>query len=71
MDGSSPVMGSLALVAGTPLPLEALCSARGWYLGTSSASEGPISRESVEYFANRQAATDALTTGHWTQREGN
>lgn len=60
--------GHIALVyAGTFLPLEVLRSAAGHYIGTRDA-EGPVSRESTEYFRSVEAARRALETGSWTQR---
>ncbi|WP_337261511.1 MULTISPECIES: hypothetical protein [unclassified Serratia (in: enterobacteria)] len=52
---------------GISLPLEILRSAAGYYIGTSDA-EGPVSRESLEYFEDAAAAQRALDTGCWTQR---
>ena len=60
--------GQLALTyCGKFLPLEVLHSAAGHYIGTTDA-EGPVSRESVQYFRSYQAARHALETGHWQQR---
>lgn len=60
--------GLLALTyAGKPLPLQVLRSAAGHYIGTFD--DGPVSRESVEYFPTREAARHALETGAWTQRQ--
>lgn len=50
------------------LPLSVLQSAAGFYLGTFDDEEGPISRESVEYWATRAEASTALISGNWTQR---
>ena len=61
------VCGQLASEAGYRLPLQALQSANGFYLGTRD-EEGPVTRESVEYFPSRDAAEEALATGDWTQR---
>ena len=59
--------GSMALVyAGKRLPLQVLRCASGYYLGTFD--DGPVSRESVEYFPTHDAASHALKTGAWTQR---
>lgn len=61
-------IGFLALVyAGKRLPLRVCHSAAGHYIGTTDA-EGPVSRESVEYFRSLQAAERALATGRWQQR---
>ena len=60
--------GQLALTyCGKFLPLEVLHSAAGHYIGTQD-DEGPVSRESVEYFPNHLAAQRALDTHAWTQR---
>ena len=60
--------GVLALVCtGLKLPLQVLHSAAGHYIGTQD-DEGPVSRESVEYFPNHLAAQRALDTHAWTQR---
>ena len=61
-------IGLLAADAGYRLPLEVLQSAAGFYLGTAD-QEGPVSRESVEYFPTREAAVQALETGQWNQRD--
>ena len=49
------------------LPLQVLQSARGHYIGTFS-EEGPVSRESVEYWDQRKDAETALANGTWTQK---
>jgi hypothetical protein len=49
-------------------PLEVLLSAAGFYIGTADA-EGPISRESLEYWKSQDEALTALKTGGWTQRD--
>ena len=59
--------GLLAAHAGKRLPLQVLRSAAGLYLGTYD--DGPVSRESVEYFPTHEAARHALETGAWTQRQ--
>lgn len=60
--------GLLALAfVGKRLPLQVLRSAAGYYIGTFD--DGPVSRESVEYFPTREAARHALETGAWTQRQ--
>ena len=59
--------GHLALIyAGKHLPLEVLHSAAGHYIGTRDI-EGPVSRESAEYFRSSAAAQRALDRGGWTQ----
>ena len=61
--------GLLALAyVGKSLPLQVLCSAAGHYIGTFD-DDGPVSRESVEYFPSHEAARHALETGAWTQRQ--
>ena len=47
--------------------LRVLRSAAGHYIGTQD-DEGPVSRESVEYFPTHLAAQRALDTHAWTQR---
>ena len=60
--------GALALTwTGKRLPLQVLRSAAGHYIGTAD-EDGPVSRESVEYFRSQHAADHALTTGRWQQR---
>jgi len=60
--------GPLALAyVGKRLPLQVLRSAAGHYIGTFD--NGPVSRESVEYFPTHEAARHALETGVWTQRQ--
>ncbi|EET4969151.1 hypothetical protein FFE54_004755 [Escherichia coli] len=63
-----PTSGILAAKAGYTLPLQILSSARGYYIGTQ-CDEGPVSRESEEYFRNYEQAVRALENGIWTQRE--
>lgn len=53
---------------GKRLPLEVLQSQCGFYIGTFDDESGPCSRESKEYFANREAAELALAGGQWTQK---
>lgn len=60
--------GQLALDAGYRLPVKVCQSANGYYLGTSD-KDGPVSRESVEYFPTFDAASLALETKEWNQRE--
>ena len=59
--------GILAAAAGYTLPLEILKSGRGYYIGTQ-CSEGPVSRESEEYFKKYEQVERALKNGTWTQR---
>ncbi|MCD5975103.1 hypothetical protein [Pseudomonas quasicaspiana] len=57
----------LALIyCGKLLPLEVLQSAEGHYIGTRN-SEGPVSRESREYFRSYAAAQRVLESGGWSQ----
>ena len=61
-------IGHLALHwTGKRLPIRVLRSAAGYYIGTTD-EEGPVSRESVEYFPSSDVATTALETGQWEQR---
>lgn len=61
-------IGYLALIhVGKRLPLDVCHSAAGHYIGTTD-EDGPLSRESVQYFRSYQAARHALTTGRWQQR---
>jgi hypothetical protein len=52
--------------------LAVLKSALGWYIGSMYKSPGELheqgTRDSVEYYANRLAAQEALRTKSWTQR---
>lgn len=53
------------------LPLQVLQSAAGFYLGTAD-EEGPVSRESAEYWRTAAQAEKALAGKpgqDWTQRE--
>lgn len=52
------------------LPLRVLESANGFYIGTAD-DEGPVSRESVEYWPDKSAAETALAGVQgkgWSQR---
>ncbi len=60
--------GKLAREAGYRLPLTVLKSAAGHYIGTAN-DEGPVSRESLEYFSSSQEALNALETDGWSQRD--
>ncbi|EDW4550080.1 hypothetical protein RI864_002107 [Salmonella enterica] len=57
-----------AQFAGLSLPLQVLRSGKGFYIGTANEM-GPVSRESVEYFASAELAERALEQGTWSQRE--
>ncbi|CIM47266.1 hypothetical protein [Escherichia coli] len=59
--------GMLAAQAGYTLPLQVLRSVCGYYIGTQ-CDEGPVSRESVEYYRDHEQAAQALENGTWTQR---
>ena len=50
------------------IPNRVLRSAAGYYIGTFDPEDGPISRESAEYWPTKQAAEAALASGNWTQR---
>lgn len=50
------------------LPLCVLQSAAGYYIGTAN-DEGPVSRESMEYWKTEDAAETALRSNAWTQRD--
>ena len=49
------------------LPLQVLQSAADYYVGTCD-EDGPVSRESNEYFKNRETAEQALADGNWSQK---
>ncbi|MGR4868231.1 hypothetical protein ACIPRI_05100 [Variovorax sp. LARHSF232] len=64
----SQAIGYLSLAyTGKRLSLNVLCSAAGHYIGTADV-DGPVSRESAQYFRSYQAASQALARGHWQQR---
>ncbi|WAG81639.1 hypothetical protein LMK08_13585 [Metapseudomonas furukawaii] len=61
-------IGYLALTyVSQRLPLQVRQSAAGHFIGTAD-DNGPVSRESVEYFRSYEAAEQALSTGRWQQR---
>jgi hypothetical protein len=63
------VYGKLAYkFGGVKLELRVEKSAAGYYLGCSD-KDGPVSRESSQYFECREDAERALMSGAWTQRE--
>ncbi len=70
---AKPPIGMLAKQElGVCLPLTVLESQKGFYLGTID-EEGPVSRESVEYWTEEANAIAALKTSNtdaqsWTQR---
>ncbi|ODS23588.1 hypothetical protein AB835_08220 [Candidatus Endobugula sertula] len=49
------------------LHLTVLSSAKGYYIGTCD-EDGPVSRESVEYYEMHSTAKAALEEQSWTQR---
>lgn len=49
------------------IPLKVLKSARGFYIGTCDEHQGPLSRESNEYWTCENDASHALESGQWTQ----
>ncbi|WP_370458209.1 MULTISPECIES: hypothetical protein [unclassified Cellvibrio] len=49
------------------IPLKVLKSARGFYIGTCDEQQGPLSRESNEYWTRENDASHALESGQWTQ----
>lgn len=60
--------GILALqYCGIRLTLKVCMSANGYYLGTEN-EDGPISRESVQYWRTFKEAQQALDTAQWNQR---
>lgn len=65
---NGPAFGQLAMeYSGVRLPLQVLRSAAGYYIGTYD--NGPVSRESVEYFRTQEAAERAQANATWTQRQ--
>ena len=52
---------------GTDYKLQVLQSNAGYYIGTFG-DEGPVSRESQEYYSHRAAAEYALLHNTFTQR---
>ncbi|EKQ6326546.1 hypothetical protein [Pseudomonas aeruginosa] len=62
--------GKLALAhLSLELPLQVLMNKnRAYYIGTSD-EEGPVSRESVEYYPSRELAQQALDNDTWSQLE--
>ncbi len=52
---------------GLTLELQALKSNAGWYLGTVD-KEGPVSRESEQYWSTKEEAEEALRTSQWFQK---
>jgi hypothetical protein len=67
MNDSAPPIGRLGAALGKALPLQVCFSRAGYYVGTLD-EQGPVSRESVEYWPTQTAADEALSSGCWTQR---
>jgi len=63
-----PVSYQCAEFLGMQVALAVCESAAGFYLGAVSPTEGPLARDSAEYFATREEAQAALASGSWTQR---
>lgn len=61
-------VGILALRMDALLPLQVIESQEGFYIGTASATEGPLTRESDEHWRTRDQALAAFELGDWTQR---
>lgn len=59
--------GELAAKFGYDLPITVMKSNAGYYVGTRNG-EGPVSRESAEYWPTQTEAAEAIETGNWTQR---
>lgn len=60
--------GELAYeMLGVRLPLRVLRSAAGYYIGTFD-EQGPVSRESLEYYPTLEAAQAALDDNTFTQK---
>ncbi|HRH77060.1 MAG TPA: hypothetical protein PK129_06905 [Cellvibrionaceae bacterium] len=53
---------------GLSLPVQVLKSNAGYYIGTED-KEGPVSRESHEYWRSFNEAELALKSRSWTQRQ--
>lgn len=67
MNNSEIKYGYLASRIGIYLPLLVIGSDEGFYIGTWQ--NGPITRESKEYFSNGKSAQQALNSNNWTQFE--
>ncbi|MDK9702487.1 MAG: hypothetical protein OEL20_05055 [Sulfuritalea sp.] len=61
-------VGILALRMDVLLPLQVIQSAGGFYIGTASPTDGPLTRESREQWRTREQAIEAFESGDWTQR---
>jgi hypothetical protein len=51
------------------LPQQVLKSAAGYYIGTFHPTEGPVSRDSCEYWPRENEAVAAFRSGNWTSRD--
>ena len=51
------------------MELKVCRSGAGYYIGTWDDREGPISRESVHYYATAEEAQKALEGDAWVQRD--
>jgi len=61
--------GKLALeYCDKKLPVQVMRSNAGYYIGTCD-DDGPVSRESCEYWRKQSDADDALINDSWTQLE--
>ncbi len=60
--------GFLARQCGRELELTVCYSARGFYIGTRDDDGSPFSRESIEYWDDRDSALAHLRSGAWTQK---
>lgn len=68
-DAGNSRYGKLALVyCDRLLAVQVLRSRAGFYIGTADP-DGPVSRESVEYFPTHDAAEHALAQELWTQKQ--
>lgn len=67
-EGAKQQFGVLARAAGRQLELQVCKSAAGFYLGTYDHEGLPFTRESLEYWAKRERAEQALQKGLWTQK---
>lgn len=55
---------TVCMECGTPLDIQVLCSAAGYYIGFFCPECGPYSRESG-YFRSREEAEKALNSGFY------
>lgn len=66
---STKPAGMLAYeITGERLPLQILHCERGYYIGTAD-EDGPVSRESLEYWKSGEFAHIAFKNNAWTQRD--